>query len=103
MAPECKLVSLKVLDDTGAASEQLIAAIAQIQEINGYGRRILIHGVNMSVGYDFEPEWFACGRARCASRSTGSSSRACRRRRGGQHRYGVANASARRRCAAGST
>jgi subtilisin family serine protease len=64
MAPRCKLVSLKVLDDEGRGeASNLIAAIAQIQELNGHGRRILIHGVNMSVGYDFEPEWFACGQS----------------------------------------
>ena len=34
-----------------------------MQEINGFGRRLLIHGVNMSVGYNFEPEWFACGQS----------------------------------------
>lgn len=64
MAPECKLVSLKVLDETGEGSaSNLIAAIAHIQEINGYGRRILIHGLNLSLGYSFEPEWFACGQS----------------------------------------
>lgn len=64
MAPRCKLLSLKVLDDKGqGAVSNLIAAIETIQEINGYGRRIRIHGVNMSVGYDFEPEWFACGQS----------------------------------------
>ena len=34
-----------------------------IQEVNGYGRRLRIHGVNLSVGYDFEPKWFACGQS----------------------------------------
>ena len=64
MAPECKIISLKVLDDQGAGPvSNLIAAITYIQEINGYGRRLLIHGVNMSVGYDFDPEWFACGQS----------------------------------------
>jgi serine protease AprX len=64
MAPKCKLLSLKVLDEEGqGAVSNLIAAIETIQEINGYGRRIRIHGVNMSVGYDFEPEWFACGQS----------------------------------------
>ena len=64
MAPQCKLISLRVLDDTGkGAVSNMIAAIAHIQEINGYGRRILIHGVNMSLGYNFEPEWFACGQS----------------------------------------
>jgi serine protease AprX len=64
MAPKCKLVSLKVLDANGKGPvSNLIAAIAHIQEINGYGRRLLIHGVNLSVGYNFEPEWFACGQS----------------------------------------
>jgi serine protease AprX len=64
MAPECKLVSLKVLDENGEGSaSNLIAAITHIQEINGYGRRVLIHGLNLSLGYSFEPEWFACGQS----------------------------------------
>jgi serine protease AprX len=64
MAPKCKLVSLRVLDQNGRGDvSSLIAAIAKIQEINGHGRRILIHGVNISVGNDFDPEWFACGQS----------------------------------------
>ena len=64
MAPKCKLLSLKVLDEAGQGqASNLIAAIAMIQEINGNGRYIRVHGVNMSVGYDFEPEWFACGQS----------------------------------------
>ncbi|HEV7927557.1 MAG TPA: S8 family peptidase [Verrucomicrobiae bacterium] len=64
MAPECKLISLKVLDEGGKGSvSNLIAAIAHVQELNGHGRRLLIQGVNMSLGYNFEPEWFACGQS----------------------------------------
>jgi serine protease AprX len=64
MAPKCKLISMKVLDKDGQGqASNLIAAIEAIQEINGDGRRVRIHGVNMSVGYDFEPEWFACGQS----------------------------------------
>jgi serine protease AprX len=64
MAPKCKLVSLRVLDERGRGdTSSLIAAIAKIQEINGYGRRLLIHGVNISVGNSFDPEWFACGQS----------------------------------------
>jgi len=64
MAPKCKLVSLRVLDEDGkGAVSNLIAAINHIQEKNGYGRRLVIHGVNMSLGYNFEPEWFACGQS----------------------------------------
>jgi serine protease AprX len=64
MAPRCKLLSLKVLDAAGQGkASNLIAAIAYIQEMNGHGRSSRVHGVNMSVGYDFEPEWFACGQS----------------------------------------
>jgi hypothetical protein len=64
MAPRCGLVSLKVLDDEGNGEvSNLIAAIAHIQEKNGHGRLNLIHGVNISLGYDFDPEWFACGQS----------------------------------------
>jgi serine protease AprX len=64
MAPKCKLVSLRVLDKDGKGSaSNLIAAIQWIQEINGHGRRVRVHGVNMSVGYEYDPEWFACGQS----------------------------------------
>ena len=68
MAPRCKLLSLKVLDADGngngtGRSSSIIQAIQYIQQLNGNGRRILVHGVNLSVGYDFEPEWFACGQS----------------------------------------
>jgi subtilisin family serine protease len=67
MAPECKLLSLKVLDGSGPNStgnvRGVIGALQYVQRLNGYGRRLLVHGVNLSVGYDFEPEWFACGQS----------------------------------------
>lgn len=66
IAPECKLLSLKVLDqrgrDSGRASN-ILAALAYINELNAYGRNIQIHGVNLSVGYEFEAEWFGCGQS----------------------------------------
>jgi serine protease AprX len=64
MAPRCKLLSLKVLDDNGlGGSSNVIAALGKIQEINGYGRHLLIHGVNISLGYPFDVDWFACGQS----------------------------------------
>ena len=64
IAPKCKILSMKVLDDKGdGKASSIISALGAIQEINGYGRRILVHGVNLSVGYNFEPEWFACGQS----------------------------------------
>jgi subtilisin family serine protease len=64
MAPMCKLLSLRVLDDEGRGNvSNIIAALAQIQEWNAHGRRILVHGINLSVGYGFDAEWFACGQS----------------------------------------
>jgi serine protease AprX len=75
VAPKTKLVSLKVIADvlgTDAAAKQtpgqgkvswVLMAIDQIQRWNQYGKRLLIHGVNMSLGYDFDPRWFACGQS----------------------------------------
>jgi subtilisin family serine protease len=62
IAPRCKLVSLKVLDRFGIGkASNVIAAIAHVQLINGHGRDLKIHGVNLSLGHDFDAEWFACG------------------------------------------
>jgi subtilisin family serine protease len=64
VAPECTLLSYRVLDKRGEGSvSTVIAAIQKVQELNGYGRNIIVHGVNMSLGYDFDPEWFACGQS----------------------------------------
>lgn len=62
VAPETKLVSFRVLDDSGSGrSSRIIAAIEEILRVNDYGRRNLIHGVNLSLGYWFNPRWFGCG------------------------------------------
>jgi serine protease AprX len=74
VAPECKLVSLKVVADLDVVVEPrqkagqgkvswVLQAIDQIQQWNQYGKRLLIHGVNMSLGYDFDPRWFGCGQS----------------------------------------
>lgn len=64
MAPSCQLVSYKVLDDQGRGeSTAIIAALQHIQRVNNYGDTLRIHGVNLSVGYDFDPTWFACGQS----------------------------------------
>jgi subtilisin family serine protease len=64
IAPQCKLVSLKVLksDGKGVASNT-IKAIQYIQKTNDYGRDLKIHGINISIGHRFDPEWFACGQS----------------------------------------
>lgn len=74
VAPMSKLVSLKVIADVTRSDDYkqtrgqgkvswVLRAIDDIQKWNQNGRRLLIHGVNMSVGYDFDPRWFACGQS----------------------------------------
>jgi subtilisin family serine protease len=55
---------LRVLDENnrGLASS-VIQALEYIQSLNDYGRNIVVHGVNLSLGYGFDPEWFACGQS----------------------------------------
>lgn len=62
MAPQCKLVSYKVLDDSGiGATSAIIEALVDIRKINELAGKMLVHGVNLSVGYTFDAEWFGCG------------------------------------------
>jgi serine protease AprX len=62
MAPRCKLLSCKVLrDDRTGDMAALLAALQYIQELNDEGRDLQVHGVNLSVGYPFDPSWFAAG------------------------------------------
>jgi serine protease AprX len=64
IAPQCSIVSYKVLDDTGVGrTSDILAALNAIQEVNEHGRRLKIQGINLSLGYDFDPEWFACGQS----------------------------------------
>jgi serine protease AprX len=74
VAPCCRLLSMKVIADqrmTGETKQTpgqgkvswVLKAVDQIQKWNQNGKRLLIHGVNMSLGYDFDPRWFACGQS----------------------------------------
>lgn len=61
----CRLVSLKVLDANGAGrASDVIRALAYIrEELNGDPKLLRVHGVNLSVGYEFDAEMFACGQS----------------------------------------
>jgi len=64
VAPQCRLVSYKVLDAQGRGNvSNLLAALAHLQEVNGNGKLLQVHGVNISIGHGFDPEWFACGQS----------------------------------------
>jgi len=62
IAPLAQLINLKVLDDdgTGAASAA-IQALEYLRKLNQGSRRIVIDGVNLSLGYPFDPKWYGCG------------------------------------------
>ena len=65
VAPLCRLVSLKVLDDNGnGKTSKVIRALTYIREsVNGDPKLSRIHGVNLSLGYEFDAEMFACGQS----------------------------------------
>jgi serine protease AprX len=62
MAPRTKILSCKVLrDDRTGDVAALLAALEHIQDLNNGGRELNVHGVNLSLGYPFDPSWFATG------------------------------------------
>jgi len=61
IAPLAKLVSLKVVGGAAGRISAVLAALDQIQRWNEFGRNVRVHGVNLSVGNPFNPEWFGCG------------------------------------------
>ncbi|GAA1992202.1 S8 family peptidase [Microbacterium pumilum] len=62
MAPETKILPIKVLrDDRTGDLASLLAGLEYIQELNRWGRELKVHGVNLSLGYPFDPSWFATG------------------------------------------
>ena len=64
VAPKANLVSLKVLDDTGnTLSSSVIRAIDYVRTVNGGGRDLQIHGVNLSLGCAWPPTEFAAGQS----------------------------------------
>jgi len=65
VAPNCKLISLRVLDHSGdGRSSDVIRALAYVREqLNDNPKLLRVHGVNLSVGYEFDAEMFACGQS----------------------------------------
>ena len=62
VAPGCKILSVRVLDENGNGhASDVIAALQYVGSLNRAGRDLKVHGVNLSIGYDFDPEWYACG------------------------------------------
>ena len=65
VAPQCLLVSLKVLDENGEGRvSDIMRALVYIREhLNDDPKILRVHGVNLSIGYDFDAQMFACGQS----------------------------------------
>jgi hypothetical protein len=62
MAPEAKLHVYKVLDDQGNGEDAwIIKALDHIADTNDAAGRLVIHGVNLSLGGSFDPDVYGCG------------------------------------------
>jgi subtilisin family serine protease len=62
MAPEARLVGFKVLKDSGEGEDAfVIKALDKVAEINEKAGRLVIHGLNLSLGGAFDPMSYNCG------------------------------------------
>ncbi len=62
MAPRTTLLSCQVLRPDGSGDvAALLNALEYISDLNRGGRELNVHGVNLSVGYPFDPSWFGTG------------------------------------------
>lgn len=62
MAPQAGLVAFKALDDAGYGNDAwTIKAIEKIETINEASGRLVIHGVNLSLGGNYERDAYGCG------------------------------------------
>lgn len=62
MAPEARLFGFKVLADNGEGEDAfIIKALDKVAEINETAGRLVIHGLNLSLGGGFDPSSYGCG------------------------------------------
>ena len=62
MAPEAKIYGFKVLEDDGRGHDSyIIKALDTIADLNDQAGWLMIHGVNLSLGGNFDPRVYGCG------------------------------------------
>ncbi len=62
MAPQAKLINVKVLDDDGTGSaSNCILGLEYLRKLNAASREIQVDGANLSLGYSYDPKWYGCG------------------------------------------
>jgi subtilisin family serine protease len=64
VAPKANVVSLKVLDENNkTVTSVIIDALTYVRMINGFGKNLQIHGVNLSLGCGWLPQDRAAGQS----------------------------------------
>ncbi len=62
VAPLARLVNVKVLNDDGTGSSSTaIRALEYLRKVNGASVATHVDGVNMSLGYPYDPQSYGCG------------------------------------------
>jgi serine protease AprX len=62
VAPLAKLVNVKVLSDDGTGSASAaIRALEYLRKVNDASRATRVDGVNLSLGYPYDPQSYGCG------------------------------------------
>jgi subtilisin family serine protease len=62
MAPRCSLIGFKVLDNRGNGNDSwIIKALDLVADMNDKAGKLLVHGLNLSLGGGFDPSAFGCG------------------------------------------
>ena len=62
IAPETKLYGFKVLDDQGNGQDSyILKALDSIADLNDEAGKLVIQGVNLSLGGAFDPSVYGCG------------------------------------------
>ena len=62
MAPEAHLYGFKVLNDQGNGQDSyIIKALDQIADLNEEAGKLVIQGINLSLGGSFDPSVYGCG------------------------------------------
>jgi len=62
MAPEASLYGFKVLKDDGSGRDAyIIKALDEISDLNEKAGKLVIHGMNLSLGGSFDPSAYNCG------------------------------------------
>ena len=62
MAPRCQLIGLKVLNDGGNGNDSwIIKALDLVADMNEKAGKLVVQGLNLSLGGEFDPSAFGCG------------------------------------------